>query len=368
MPIRRFKGDGSIRKRADGRWEARWTVGYEPDTRKQIVRTVYGKTLSEVQEKLTQTKITSKHIDWSRTGLYTVDVWVRLWFETYSKHSVKERTALSYWGIIRHHICPCIGKVKLNKLTTLEIQRFYNREQKSGLSSSTVRHIHTVLHQALDQAVNERLILTNPAKDCRLPKIEKQDMRVLTAEEVGAYLREAARRGMLPIFFLELTTGLRQGELLALLWTDLDIEKRQLSVSKSLFYHHVEFKVTMPKTKYSIRTIALSWQTVELLIAEHQKHPDNPYMFPSPVTGQMYSHYVISRLHKKILKAAGLEYLRFHDLRHTYATLALQNGVDVKTLSGILGHFSAGFTLDTYTHTSDEKQHEAAEKMGQSLK
>ena len=313
MPIRRLKGDGSIRKRADGRWEARWTVGYEPDTRKQIVRTVYGRTLSEVQEKLTQTKITAKHIDWNRAGLYTVDDWVRLWFETYSKHSVKESTALSYWGIIRHHIIPGIGKIKLYKLTTLEIQRFYNREQKTGLSSSTVRHIHTILQQTLDQAVKERLILTNPSKDCRLPKIENQDMRVLTAEQVGAYLREAERRGVLPIFYLELTTGLRQGELLALLWTDLDVEKSQLSVSKSLSYLRGEFKVTTPKTKYSVRTITLPRQTVELLIAEHGNHPNNPYMFPSPITGQMYSHYVISRLHKKILKAAGLEYLRFHD-------------------------------------------------------
>ena len=159
MPIRRLKGDGSIRKRTDGRWEARWTVGYELDTKKQIVRTVYGKTLSEVQEKLMQTKLTAKHIDWRRAGLYTVEECMRLWFETYSKHSVKESTAFSYWGIIRHHISPGVGKIKLHRLTTLDIQQFYNREQKTGITCNTVRHIHAVLHQALDQAVKERLIL-----------------------------------------------------------------------------------------------------------------------------------------------------------------------------------------------------------------
>ena len=126
-----------------------------------------------------------------------------------------------------------------------------------------------------------------------------------------------------------------------------------------------EVRVTQPKTANSIRTIILPEETVNLLVQEHTKHPDNPVMFPSPVTGKMYGPDCVGRLHKTLLKKAGItENLRFHDLRHTYATLAIQNGVDIKTVSNILGHYSAGFTLDTYTHVTGEMQKEAADRMG----
>ena len=123
-------------------------------------------------------------------------------------------------------------------------------------------------------------------------------------------------------------------------------------------------EVTPPKTRHSIRNIVIPKQAVDLLLQEHSLHPDNPYMFPSPVTGTMYNPDAVGRIHKKILKDAGLENCRFHDLRHTFATLAIQNGVDIKTLSGILGHYSSGFTLDTYTHITQGMKQDAAEKMG----
>ncbi len=122
--------------------------------------------------------------------------------------------------------------------------------------------------------------------------------------------------------------------------------------------------MTQPKTPNSIRTVAIPQQAVNLLVQEHEKHPDNPYMFPSPVTDTMYHPDAIGRIHQSLLKKAGIEHIRFHDLRHTFATLALQNGVDIKTLSGMLGHYSAGFTLDTYMHITDKMQQKAAEKMG----
>ena len=122
--------------------------------------------------------------------------------------------------------------------------------------------------------------------------------------------------------------------------------------------------VSPPKTQNSIRKVVIPTEAVELLVEEHEKHPDSPYMFPSPVTGNMYHPDAIGRVHKKLLKQAGLPDIRFHDLRHTFATLALQNGVDVKTLSSMLGHYSAGFTLDTYTHATMKMQIEAADKLG----
>ena len=151
------------------------------------------------------------------------------------------------------------------------------------------------------------------------------------------------------MFFLELTTGLRKGELVPLLWSDVDTENMTISITKQAYRMKGGMKVQPPKTDNSMRKIALSPETIELLKQEHDKHPGNPYLFPSPVSGGMYHPDSVVKLHQKILKDAGLEHIRFHDLRHTFATLALQNGIDVKTVSSMLGHSSAGFTLATYT-------------------
>ena len=175
---------------------------------------------------------------------------------------------------------------------------------------------------------------------------------------------EADKRGLLAAYYLELTTGLRRGELLALLWTDLDIENKTISVTKQVNRIKGQLVVNQPKTQNSIRTLAIPQQAVDLQVEEHRKHPSNPFMFPSPATGEMYYPDSVVNLHKKILKDAGLEHIRFHDLRHTFATMALQNGVDIKTVSSMLGHYDAGFTLRTYTHATRQKQDEAAETMG----
>ena len=183
-------------------------------------------------------------------------------------------------------------------------------------------------------------------------------------EKIGPYLMEADKRGLLAAYYLELTTGLRRGELLALLWTVLDIVIKSISVTKQVNRIKGQLVVNQPKTQNSIRTLAIPQQAVDLQVEEHRKHPSNPYMFPSPVTGETYYPDSVVNLHKKILKDAGLEHIRFHDLRHTFATMALQNGVDIKTVSSMLGHYDAGFTLCTYTHATRQKQDEAAETMG----
>ena len=186
----------------------------------------------------------------------------------------------------------------------------------------------------------------------------------LGVPKIGLYLAEAEKRGLLAAFYLELTTGLRRGELLALQWTDLDVENRTLAVTKQVNRINGELVVSPPKTRNSVRTLALPQQAVDLLIAEHKKHSRNPYLFPSPKTGTMYDPDAFRRTHDKILKAIGAEHIRFHDLRHTFATLSLKSGVDVKTLSGALGHYSAGFTLNTYTHATAQMKQDAADTIG----
>ena len=189
-------------------------------------------------------------------------------------------------------------------------------------------------------------------------------MKVLPQEKIGPYLMEAEKRGLLAAYYLELTTGLRRGELLALLWIDLDVEARTISVTKQVNRIKGELVVSQPKTQNSVRTLAIPQQAVDLLVAEHKKHPGNPYMFPSPKTGTMFDPDSFRHTHDKILKSIGAEHIRFHDLRHTFATLSLKNGVDVKTLSGALGHYSAGFTLSTYTHATAEMKRDAADTIG----
>ena len=189
-------------------------------------------------------------------------------------------------------------------------------------------------------------------------------MKILPQEKIGPYLMEADKRGLLAAFYLELTTGLRRGELLALLWTDLDIENKTISVTKQVNRINGRLVVSPPKTQNAVRTLAIPQQAVDLLVAEHQKHPSNPYLFPSPKTGGMFDPDSFRHTHDKILKAIGAEHIRFHDLRHTFAILSLKNGVDVKTLSGALGHYSAGFTLSTYTHATAEMKRDAAETIG----
>lgn len=347
-------------------------------TGKAIYKNVLAKTQKECKEKLAQAIEKNGKVDVVRSGKYTVAEWVRLWFETYSKPSIREQTAYYYNNYIEKHIVPGIGSIRLDKLTTIQIQQFYNKLKTSGrvqryahielkdkgLSNRFIHGIHGVLRSALDQAVKERLITSNPAEGCKLPKIEKKEMKVLLPEQIGAYLQEANRRGLLPAYYLELTSGLRRGELLALLWTDLDVENMTISVTKQVNRINGELKVSQPKTSNSIRTIPIPKQAVDLLILEHEKHPDNPYMFPSPKTGTMYDPDSFRHTHEKILAAAGIEHIRFHDLRHTFATLSLQHGVDVKTLSNTLGHYSAGFTLDTYTHATQRMKREAAETIG----
>ena len=377
MAKKRANGEGNIRKRKDGRWEGRYTAGYDAKTGKRIIKNVLGKTQAEVKEKLKRALEETNGLDISRAAdEYTVASWLRTWYELYTKPNVRTATANRYQLIIEQYTVPRIGNIKLKKLTTRHLQKLYKellesgrihvgKNQDKGLSTTTVHSVHLMLHCALDRAVKERLISRNPCEDCIVPKPRKLDMKILPPEHMKAYLEAADRRGLLPMFYLELVSGLRKGELVALRWDDLDVKSKTISVSRQYVRNpDGSLELTRPKTENSIRLVSIPQTAVDLLIQEHGKHPDSPYLFPSPLTGEMYHPDSVVNLHKKILRDAGLEHLRFHDLRHTFATTALQNGVDVKTVSSMLGHYDAGFTLRTYTHATRQKQDEAAQTMG----
>ena len=380
MAKKRAAGEGSIRKRKDGRWEGRYVAGHD-ENGKPIRKNVLGKTQAEVKDKLRKAIEDSNYLDAAKADEYTVERWVKTWFEIYSKPNIRENTQERYWNHIRYHIIPEIGHIKLKKLTARDIQIMYNNVRDHGrvllgpkdrrektLSASYIHSLHRMLKMCLERAVKDQLLIRNPCDNVVLPKVEKEEMKILKPEHIKAYLAEADRRGCLPMMFLELCTGLRRGELAALLWTDLDVENRTITISKQAARNKGGgVKVTKPKTATSIRVEPIPQQAVDLLIQEHEKHPDNPYMFVSPMTGGMLYPDSLNDINEKILDAIGVERIRFHDLRHTFATLALQNGVDIRTVSGMLGHADPGFTLRTYTHVTNPMQVKASETVGNVL-
>lgn len=377
MARRRANGEGNIRKRKDGRWEGRYVAGHDANG-KEIRKNVLGKTQAEVKDKLRKAIEEAKYLDVAKADEYTVERWVKTWFEIYSKPNLRESTQERYLNHIEYHIIPEIGHIKLRKLTVRDIQVMYNNVRDHGrvlkgpndkrdksLSASYIHSLHRMLKMCLERAVKEELLIRNPCDNVVLPKVEREEMKILKPENIKAYLSEAERRGCLPMMFLELCSGLRKGELAALLWEDLDIENKTISINKQATrVKGGGVKVTRPKTATSIRKEPIPQQAVDLLIQEHEKHPDSPYMFPSPVTGDMLYPDSLNDINEKILDAIGVERVRFHDLRHTFATIALQSGVDIRTVSGMLGHADPGFTLRTYTHVTNPMQVKAAETVG----
>ena len=274
MAKKRANGEGSIRKKPNGRWEGRYTQGIDPSTGRAIQKSVSARTQAECKEKLAKAIRDNRGIPASHNEDYTVAEWYRLWFETYSKPVICPNTTKNYANIIENHIAPAIGMVKLKRLTAIQIQQMYNDSKAKGrvqrfetqtnaaLSGSTVRRIYMVLSSAFKQAIKEQIIPYNPCDNCRIPPKEKKEMAIIPPEKLGVYLSEAEKYGVLPMFFLELSSGLRRGELLALRWDDLNVKDRILSVSKQVTRIDGELVVTEPKTKNSVRKVALSQQAV----------------------------------------------------------------------------------------------------------
>ena len=223
---------------------------------------------------------------------------------------------------------------------------------------------HATCRSALVKATKDGLIRTNPAIGCKLPPKKAREMQVLDRDELQRFLIQAQAEGYYELFLLDLATGLRRGELMALQWDDLDFQTGVLNVNKQVYKVNGQMLFSTPKTKNSIRKIVLPPSVVEVL-REYKETVVSRWMFPSPVKDDMplSPDRVYSKL-SGILERAGCKRVRFHDLRHTFATMAISSGVDVKTLSSMLGHFSAGFTLDTYTHITNDMQRGAAEKIG----
>ena len=282
----------------------------------------------------------------------TLREYILFWQETYDKSQSRPTTYAAHNYVFKNHILPGLGDILLAELTSEmvgefleERRRFGNhRPGSSGLGEETMRHIHRLLQQCLDQAIRDGLLTENPAKAFRYRKSTTVKANIMTPLEMEDYLDAAERLGYLPMFMLALTTGLRQSELIALKWSDLDIESRTLTIAENRAVVRRELVEYGSQT----RSIRLTPEVVDLLIMEHSKHPSSPLMFMHPATQRPYSPQMVRRMHDEIIKEAGIDHIRYVDLRHTCAILALKNGMDTKELAQMLGHYRPTITRQNY--------------------
>ena len=378
MSKKRKRGSGMLRKRSDGRWEARVVIGYD-EKGLPITKNVTALEKSKCLEKLEKLK--------SEIGFINKDTvksdmsfgeWLDFWYRQYTKITLRPTTQAAYENRIYNHIIPEIGKKKLSELTQNDLQQFYARLKKSGrlqytdnlgkgLSDRMVRSCHGICRTALDKAVTDGIIWENPAIGCKLPPKKSREMQVLSIEEMQRFLIQAKYDGYFEILLLALTTGMRRGEVMGLQWNDLNFKTGELNIKRQAYYVKGEIIVSEPKTKSSIRTIILPKSVVSVL-SELRKTVNSRWMFPSPVKEDTprNPHTVYKKM-QLILERCGCKKIRFHDLRHTFATTALANGMDVKTLSAIIGHVSSKTTLDIYLHSTDSMQRQAADKIDRGI-
>lgn len=367
---RRKNGDGTLRLRKDGRWEGRVVIDYN-EKGQPITKCVTAKTKTECSTKLEALKDQcGRSSDKIKPDMPFGD-WIDFWYQTYCRHTLRITTRTDYENRIYNHIIPEIGKIPLNRLSQSDLQQFYAKEKTDGrklhaktygkgLSDRTIRGIHANCRTALQRAVQDGLIRTNPAVGCKLPPKKAREMQVLTQNEIIRFLHQAKEEGYYELFLLELGTGMRRGEILALKWSDLNFATGELHIERQVYIIRAEVIISAPKTKASIRTVILPPSLLKALGA-YKETVDSEWMFPSPTdNGRPRNPSSVRKRLQLILERAGCKNVRFHDLRHTFATMALEHGMDVKTLSATIGHVSSATTLDIYSHITDTMQRQAA--------
>lgn len=376
---RRGNGEGCIRQRSDGRWEAKYVAGIKSDG-SLIRNSIYGKTQSEVSKKLLEIRKQLETGQYAQPDKITVAKWLDTWLEEYVKPTRRPATVATYANNIRIHLKPAFGRTALQKLRPENVQRLYNDMSKGGAKPATVIKAHHVLNAAMKQAIKNRLIINNPCEAVALPKLEQEDINPLSRDEQRRFVEALpdTTNGRALTFILG--TGLRVSELCGLRWKDvtegtISITQsiRRLQTTKNTKGPKTEIVTTKPKTKAGMRKIPLSTKLSAILAKERQAQAEillklgasrgeNDLVFATAL-GKPLDVRNISRALYNTLDKLGIERRGVHALRHTFATRAIENGMDVRTLSEILGHADVAVTLRLYVHSSMETKQKSMDMM-----
>ena len=369
---RRPQGDGTIRKRSDGRWEARIIIGHKNDG-SPMYKSAFAKTQRSALKELHRLLDLYCDVDLTEECRMTLGEWMDKWMDEYMIFTIKENTIKGYRSQIDHQIKPFIGHKQLASLTTADIQKFYNKIKKEGrvhphpihghvLSDSMVRKIHMMLHEAMEVAVRERYIVRNPTDNTTIPKKTTTEKQVLDDSQLNRFLEAIQGEPYWhDFFYVEVMTGLRRGEICGIKWSDIDFNEGTLCIKRSVSTKEGGgVSIGETKTDAGVRTIIMP-PSVATLLWKKRSDAINERVFPhyTNPSDPLHPSSAYKKL-KTLLKRLELPLLRFHDLRHTFATQATDGGVDPKTLAGILGHTDASFTLDTYTHVTSDMQRGAS--------
>lgn len=383
-------GEGSIFKDKNGKWRASITIGKDPITGRQKKQWFYGKSEKEVREKKLKALAQIQNGDYIEPSKITLEQWLHTWLWDYKKMKIQATTFESYEYVIRIHINPTLGKNQLNKLRAEDLQKLYNSKLKcgrldgeGGLSNRSVKYIHTIMVQALTQAVKSGLLIKNIAEATDPPKLVKKEMRVLSIEEQEMFISAIENERLRALFILAPNCGAREGEILALKWDDIDFEKNKIRIDETIkrvktfdaSKNKTELVLKTPKTSSSNRNIDIPPLVMQELhqhkirqneekLKAGQLYKDNNLVFCTDL-GNPIDVSNLMRVYKRILKRSGIDIrgVTFHTLRHVYGSRLNDLDVNPKTIQSLMGHSSIKTTMDIYVHPSEEKQKEAANKM-----
>jgi integrase len=372
---KRGNGEGSITKRKDGRWMARYTVHTAKGPKR---RTIYGGTRKEAADKLV--KVLSDRVEGIIYDVENMMVgeYLDVWLMSSVRGSVRQSTYDRDTSLVNNHLPPALGGIKLKKLSAAHVQGLYRDRLDHGLTPSTVHKMHAILHKALSQALKWHMVPRNVTEAVSPPRPTPKEMRPLTSQEARRLLQEARGNRLEALYVLAVTTGMRQGELLALKWQDVDLENATVSVRRTLTRSGGRYTLGEPKTKKSRRSIRLTTRAADALgqhlerqLSEMQvlgdAYADQGLVFTTNTGAPINPSNVRQRSFAPLLKMANLPRIRFHDLRHTCATLLLGKGTHPKLVQELLGHATVAITLDTYSHVMPGMGDQTARAMQDAL-
>lgn len=377
----------NIYKRSDGRWEGRYPYTTDRLTGKKKYRSVYGKSYADVKQKLLLAKQEQslQQTTAPKASPCLLEKWLELWLFQYAKFNIKESTLAHYYNCIHRHILPEFGKVPIDRLSSVEMQLFLNRklesgrvDGKGGLSPKTVKDLHTILCTALKQAQLSGVIEKNPCINIKLPTDRYSRFRVLTVEEQSILEKAvfASDHYLTTGVVLALYTGLRLGEVCALKWQDIDFKKRQISISGNLQRINLmqeetdkktEMVLSTPKSSTSVRMIPLTESLCRYLLEQQQEQTQRVGTSCTFVVSKYSKGFIdprtLQNYFKSLLNDLGINGASFHTLRHTFATRAIEVGMDVKSISEVLGHADVTITLKKYVHSLPEHKRNQMNKL-----